>query len=79
MSQYAVHSLFSTTTSMPGLAALNASTASWVSRSRESLPQVDTRSVTEPSADPWFPLPGAQAAASRQARATTGASSSRQG
>src|SRR4051812_23134865 len=62
LSQYAVQSLFSIFTLMSGFAFVKASTACWVSLSRESLPQVETRRVVPFEEDPP-PLPGAQAAA----------------
>src|SRR4051794_30991483 len=62
LSQYAVQSLFSIFTLISGFAFVKASTACWVSLSRESLPQVETRSVVPFEEDPP-PLPGPQAAA----------------
>src|SRR5215216_5166691 len=50
---------------MSGFAAVKASTACWVSLSRESLPQVVTRSSGAPSEPPWL-CPGAHAAEARK-------------
>src|SRR5215212_4659851 len=50
---------------MSGFAAVKASTACWVSLSRESLPQVVTRSSGAPSEPPWL-WPGAHAAEARK-------------
>src|SRR4051794_5428434 len=71
LSQYEPHSLFSTVTLMLGLACWNASTAFCVSFSRESLPQVETRSAVSPSEDPpLWPLEPQAPATSRHATAT---------
>src|SRR3954452_3732199 len=79
LSQYEPHSLFSTVTLMLGFACWNASTAFCVSFSRESLPQVETRSVASPFEDPPLLLPEPQApVTSRHASPTRSARAPRQ-
>src|SRR4051812_33679662 len=48
---------------MPGFALVKASTAWWVSLSRESLPQVETRRVVSPPESELLEAPGAHAGA----------------